>query len=231
MSDSAACEYAAQALKEAGAILCNQAEQAQYLLYHVPTPAFLRDEIPQDKIIIGGNLDFLPAGVRKMDLLRDEDYLAANAALTAEAAIGLLTGNCDLPFSQTRVLMLGWGRIGKCLERLLRALGFPVTVCARRKSELALASALGCSVCDADALIEDPSGFHYMINTAPYPVLPQEAMQKLDPETVCMELASKPGFLWPGVVQAKGLPGKYKAKASGALIAKTVLRLLGGEAQ
>lgn len=225
MCDGAATEYAVQALTQNGLKLSNQASQAQYLLYSVPTPAFLREEIPLDRVIIGGNLDFLPTGVQRIDLMKDEAYVAANAALTAEAAVGLITRSCESAFSQTKVLILGWGRIGKCLARLLERLDFQVCVCARRKSEQALAAALGYES-RTPALLND---YDYIVNTVPGGVFSDPVWKSAQEGAVKLELASQPGIPGKNVIQARGLPGKYKAKASGALIAASVLRLLGGE--
>ena len=226
MGEGAAVNAAARILEHWGFCLTGP-EQAQYLLYDIPTPAFLRDEIPADKHIIGGNLDFLPTYAQKTDLLKDEAYVAANAALTAEAGVGLIAGSCARKFRDTRALILGWGRIGKCLARLLRELGLQVCVCARRSSELVLAAALGYESRSAEEL-EDLVEFHYIVNTVPGPILADGVWNSVGADAALLEMASKPGIPVEKAIQARGLPGKYKALASAELIAGSIRRILGG---
>ena len=120
-----ATDHAAEYLKEAGIAVSDTAEGATHLLLPVPTRSF--DDLPEGVVVIGGNLHCLP-GYRTIDLLRDPMYLAENAAITARCAIALIGKELNgLP-----VLVLGWGRIGKCLGKFLSAAGARVTSAARR---------------------------------------------------------------------------------------------------
>ena len=70
------------------------------------------------------------------------------------------------------------------------------------------------------------SRYHCIVNTIPAPVLTEAEPTR--PGCLKLELAS--GIWLPGedVTLAHGLPGKYKPEASGALIAKTIAKYLGG---
>ena len=87
---------------------------------------------------------------------------------------------------------------------------------------------LGYRQADRQELARSLSRYHCIVNTIPAAVLTEEEGRTLRLDCLKLELAS--GIWLPGedVVPAHGLPGKYKPDAAGALIAKTIIRHLGG---
>lgn len=222
--DSQALIYAAVELNRNGIPFTSDPDEAQILLYNIPTPAFLKEEIPVQPLIIGGNLDFLSDEYRKLDLLKDPWYLAHNALLTAQAAVGLLVPKIECSFPDAPVLILGWGRIGKCLDQLLRQMGFPVSVYARKPEDRAMLSALGYTAVCREDIGAQLSDFQCIINTAPARILTDAEEGNIRRDCIQLDLASIRGLSGSNVLHARGLPGKYKAEASGKLIAQTILR-------
>ena len=212
-----ALAQAARHLAEAGVSFADSAREANVILLPVPTPPELMASAGPGQLCIGGNL---PEG---LDLLKDPEYLAENAAITAEAALGILLPALPCPLRGCRILLLGGGRIGVCLGQMLKALGADLTLWDRKPEKRALLRALGC---DAPETLPDPKPFRAVINTIPAAVLPENT--EFSPACVRLELAS--GQFLPGdaVISARGLPGKCKPEASGALIARLVLQYLKG---
>ena len=224
MSDSPAAIEAAVELNRMGLNFCASCEEADALLYDVPTPAFIRDDIPRGKLIIGGNLDFLDGTFPRLDLLKDPYYLAQNARITAEAALGLILPGIGQDFSQAPVLILGWGRIGKCLDQLFRRLDFPVSVYARNHKDRAMLSALGYTAVTKDEARLRLPDYSCIINTAPDVIFQEADWARASKDCILLDLASTKGILHPRANHARGLPGRYKPKASGKLIAQTIIR-------
>lgn len=222
--DSQALITAAVELNQNGVPFTADPEEADVLLYNVPTAAFLRDEIPKGPMIIGGNLDFLDETFPKLDLLKDPYYLAQNALLTAEATLGLILPKLECDFASANTLILGWGRIGKCLDQLLRRLGIPVSVYARKPEDRAMLGALGYTPVDREECSRKLLQYKCIINTAPAQVLSEEELAQASPDCIKIDLASTLSIPGPGVLHARGLPGRFKAEASGKLIARTILR-------
>lgn len=225
---TAALNAAACQLRSRGVVFTDSAQDAEFLLYPAPTRLEMLGECTMDHTVIGGNLDFLNEGVERLDLLKDPYYLAANAAITAEAALGLVLKELRREITRTNILILGWGRIGKCLTHQLHHLGANVTVYARKDADRAMLRALGYRYADRQELRRSLSRYHCILNTVPAPVLSEEEAGTFRSDALKLELAS--GFWLPGknVVDAHGLPGICKPEASGALIAKTVAYHLGG---
>ncbi len=177
--------------------------------------------LPRDITVIGGSLQH-PAleDYKILDLLQDASYVSENADITARCALQLLTVCLPHTLKDCPVLVIGWGRIGKCLARLLRLNDAAVTVCARKEADRAMLHALGYRT----QKHPDAAGFRAVINTAPAPVLPD------CPDGVFkMELSSVMGIGGENVLWAKGLPAIYAPESTGQLISRTLMQLLSRE--
>lgn len=233
---TAATQYAATELLGAGWDMANQpGGDVQILLLDVPsfgTNGLLRgggevqpilDKLPQEVTVCGGKLDH-PAleGYAKIDLLNDEDYLAENAYITAEAALDVALPYLQRTIRGCKVLILGWGRIGKCLADLLKRIGAEVTVAARKASDRAMIQALGlCS--EPFPICEETLQTAELI----YNTIPHEVLNSVQADNcIQIDLASKQGIVGDDVVIARGLPGIHFPKSSGTLIAKTLMGIL-----
>lgn len=181
----------------------------------------------KDICVIGGNLPVPELeGYRTADLLQDPLYLAENADITAHCAVKVALARLPVILKGCQVLIVGWGRIGKCLGRLLKNMGAIVTVAARKEADRALAAALGYEVLDPVKMGYELVRFRVIFNTVPALVLDKERVACCREDCLKLELASLSGMEGDDVIPARGLPGKEAPETSGELIAKTVLRML-----
>lgn len=195
---------------------------ADYYVFPMPTGAHpVLEELPDG----AAAMTAMAAGVHPRLRLRDyaaaEEVLAENAAITAEGALGLAILQSDRTLRGARVLVLGYGRIGRALAPRLRALGAEVTVYARRADRRVWAEDAGCST--LQTLPPEVAGYDYLFNTIPVPLLDRA------PEgCFCLELASAPGgFRDPdGVRIARGLPGKTAPSSAARVLRDGILRII-----
>lgn len=228
-------EYAADDLRSAGiALVDHPTPDATHLLLDVPSFAadgMLRcggdvekylQMLPPEIVIIGGNLNH-PAlrGYQKIDLLQDAQYLAMNAAITAGCALRVAAPLLRATFTDVPVLVIGWGRIGKCLGQLLKNIGADVTIAARRESDRAMLKALGYRAAEISAPLDR---YRLIFNTAPEPVADAEKLAACK-NCVKIDLASKRGLAGDDVIWARGLPGIHAPESSGKQISETILRI------
>lgn len=233
---SPAMSHCIRTLKNAGiTILSEPSMQVTHLL--MPVPSFTPDGtiigggnlrtlltlLPKNMVVIGGNLD-RPELVDypTVDLLQDPAYLAMNAQITAHCAIKTALQHLPVILDGCDALVIGWGRIGKCLAQLLQRMGATVTVCARKESDRSILSALGYQVQSTDTV--DPSAYRVIFNTVPTMLFPNCPGSGLK-----IDLASSLGLGSSDVIWARGLPGKDAPESSGTLIANTLLPLFGKE--
>lgn len=218
-----AIAFAAEELTRQGVVITQRpGKNVTHVLLGVPTKEGDFSALPPGVTVIGGNLQKLPDTFKKVDLLCEEAYLAENAAITADCALRLLGDRLPVTFYGCPILVIGWGRIGKCLAAMLKALGANVAVAARKQSDLGMLTALGYGAVPMDRI--RPEQYRAIVNTAPAPVLSEggeEACLKID-------LASELGMTGDNVLWARGLPGKMLPEASGKCIARGVLRHLEG---
>ena len=187
-------------------------------------PDRILEMLPPAAVVIGGNLKHPAlAEHRVLDLLQDPDYLAYNAAITAECALQIAASVLPAVFSDSPALIIGWGRIGKCLAKLLSALGTDVTIVARKEKDRAMIRALGYQAASVEDLNRLAPGKRLLFNTVPAPILGQEESAAWR-ECVKIDLASQRGLDGPDVIWSRGLPGVRTPVSSGALIARTILR-------
>jgi dipicolinate synthase subunit A len=187
-------------------------------------PELLKN-LPKDITIVGGNLPHFP-GYRSMDLLKDPFYLSQNAYITAHCAIRLAMLQLPVTLRGCKVLIIGWGRIGKCLTRLLRAMEADLTVAARKETDRATAHALGYSAISPNELSGTLNQYRLILNTVPAIIVEKDLLGECRENCLMIDLASTPGIDSPNALWARGLPGKDAPESSGILIAKTVIRLL-----
>ena len=176
--------------------------------------------------VIGGNLKH-PALVnyKTVDLLRDPFYIAENADITAHCAIVEAATRLPVTLKGCQVLVIGWGRIGKCLAGLLKNAGAVVSVAARKEADRAMLQTLGYDTEDAAKLDYSLVRYRVIFNTAPAPVIDKDALQYCSPDCLLIDLASQKGIDSPSVIWARGLPNKNAPESSGKLIARSILRL------
>ena len=218
LGDSPALPFAAKTLKRWGFTLLSSGETATHILMNVPNQMDL-ELLPPQGTIIGSKLDRVPDTYRKIDLLHDEWYLAENAALTADCALRLLGQRLPMAFRDCSVLVIGWGRIGKCLASLLKGVGCAVTVAARKAADREMLRVLGYEAVDIPQI--QAERYEAILNTAPASVLPDSGG-----ECVKIDLASVLGMAGENVLWAKGLPGKMLPETAGQLLAQGALHYL-----
>ena len=192
------------------------------------------------KTVLAGNVDAAAAEIaREMDIeLTDyflrEEFAVANAVLTAEGAIDIIMHSTPTSIWGSKILVVGFGRIGKALAYRLRALGAHVSVSSRTEADRAWCRAYGYDAEDTRSLGGHFGAYDVVINTVPVPVVDSQCLKELKPGALCIDLASRPGGvdmsaaekLGIHTIWALGLPGKAAPESAGAAIRDTIYNIL-----
>ena len=218
--------YAQEALHRVGILPVSEGSEASCWLFPVPTGEISRLPEP-GTLVIGGNLDKPElSAFPRLDLLADAIYLAENARLTAECALRILGDRLSVSLLGCPILIIGWGRVGKCLAQLLRNMDARVVVAARKPTDLGMLAVLGYEAVAVTQIPDILPDMRVIINTAPAPVLGETDLLLFPSHGIKLDLASSRGIAGEDVLWARGLPGKMLPEASGELIARRVLTLL-----
>jgi len=198
------------------------------------------DAVSKEQTVCAGRVDentYAAArerGITIKDFFAREELCVYNAAATAEGALSILMQETPMTVWGMRVLVIGFGRIGKLLANRLYGMGARVTVSARNHGDMAWIDTLGYAAADTDALEGSLSQFDAVINTVPAMVLGEERLKELKRGALCMDLASKPGgmdFAAAGrlgvhAVWALSLPGEVAPVSAGKIIRDTIYNIL-----
>ncbi len=161
-----------------------------------------------------------------------DSYALLNAVPTAEGAIKIAIENTPFALWKAKVLVIGYGRVGKILADRLKGMGCYVTVSARKPSDFALITALNLEKCHTEHLNDLPLNYDIIFNTVDFPVLNNDALENT-PCKCIIDLSGKGGFdlefakeLGITAIKAPGLPGIVAPKTAGEILAQTILDLI-----
>ena len=173
-------------------------------------------------------------GLRLFDYFLREELAVANAVPTAEGAVQLAMEELPVTLHGARVLVIGFGRLGRALAPRLSALGARVTVAARKWSDLAWIKVSGWEGEHSGQLKGWLCAYDLIINTVPALILDEGCLHDLKPGCLVLDLASKPGGVDFGAARRLGvpaiwalsLPGKVAPVTAGVIVRDTVCHIL-----
>jgi len=169
-----------------------------------------------------------------IDIMKRDDLAILNTIATAEGTIEVAIKNTDKILQGSRVLILGFGRVGKIVANKFSKMSAIVTCAARKVSDLAWIKAYGYNSLNINDMLYDLKEFDIIINTVPQTILKEKELKHIDAEALIIDLASSPGgidgkmaksmglnFIW-----ALALPGRIAPSSSAKFIKDTVYTIL-----
>lgn len=175
-------------------------------------------EIPPE--IIG---EITARGADVFDAGSDEEFLLANADLTARGALGFLLTNTQIDLTDMSIGIIGYGRIGSRLHRLLLFLGARVSVYTSRE---ALASELNAAGAESEIICPttDLSALDVVFNTSPTGVILPEVIEALPEKTRIIDLASGNVFAPSArLTKLSSIPAAMYPVSAGRLYAESII--------
>ena len=162
-------------------------------------------------------------GALVIDLLDDEDFLLENAELTALAALGIYLTSTKRSVRDTRVGIVGYGRIGKRLTNLFLYLGAAVRVFTSREGTRLDLCEWGVTT-EKSTNDADLSGLDLLINTAPASIFDKKS---IPPSLRIIDLASGDNFGGiPWVEKYPSIPAKMFPESAGRVWGRTIERYI-----
>lgn len=128
-----------------------------------------------------------------IDIMEYEDFAIKNAVATSEGAIKKAIEMTDITLNKANILILGFGRIGKCLARNLEGFGANIFCEARKNKDIALIESMGYNGVDLNNLDDVLSQMDIIFNTIPHMILDNERVNLLKKSACVIDLASVPG--------------------------------------
>lgn len=172
--------------------------------------------------------------LRIVEVVKRNDFAILNSIPSAEGAIQLAMEQLPITIHGSSVFVLGFGRVGTTLARMLGGVGAKITVVARDAAQRARAAEIGYRVSDFAGLPLIISEADIVFNTVPAMVLTARVVKNTRPEVLIIDLATDPGgtdfeaakSLNRKAILAPSLPGKVAPKTAGRILGQVVADLL-----
>ncbi len=169
-----------------------------------------------------------------IDLLTREELVVLNTISTAEGAIQIAMEETIKTIYGSKILVLGYGKVGKILANMLKGIGANVYCEARKNVDLAWIKAYGYVPIHLSELEKYLSEFDIIINTIPTLILDKQRLERVKKECLIIDLASNPGGVDKGEAKKMGiktiwalsLPGKVAPLTSAEFIKDTIYNVL-----
>ncbi|NLM95444.1 MAG: dipicolinate synthase subunit DpsA [Firmicutes bacterium] len=177
--------------------------------------------------------------LRLVETAEDDVIAILNSIPTAEGAVQLAMERLPVTIHGSTCVVVGFGRCGATLGRLLAAMGAEVVIVARNPVQLARAREMCLESRHLTELSEVAAKAQVIFNTVPHLVITEKVLEALPEGALVIDLASHPGGtdfaaarrLGIEAELALGLPGKVAPLSAGRILAETypdlILRLLG----
>lgn len=172
--------------------------------------------------------------IESYDILDIEEYAILNCIATAEGAIQIAMEEYPRTLSGSNILVMGFGRIGKILSKMLQGIGSNVYCEARKNEDLAYIRAYGYTPVNLTELDENLNKFDIIINNIPVQILDKSRLDLVKKDVLIIDLASKPGgvdFEYAKsrnikTIWALALPGKVAPVSSAEYIKETLYNII-----
>jgi dipicolinate synthase subunit A len=173
-------------------------------------------------------------GLELIEIMNLDEMAILNSIPSAEGAIQMAMERLPITIHDSRALVLGFGRTGVTLARMLAAIGAHVTVIARDAAQRARAYEMGMLSTDFSDLPALMPQADIIFNTVPALILSRPLLEKAAPEVLIIDLASAPGGtdftaaqeLGIAATLVPGLPGRVAPKTAGVILARVIRRIL-----
>ncbi len=171
---------------------------------------------------------------RLIDYSKIESLMVLNAISTAEGAIEVIMKNTDFTLCSSNVLVIGNGRIGKIISKMLAGIGAKVTTTARKGEDFAYIESMGLDFEHSENLSKVLPKADVIVNTVPHRIIKDDDYRLIKKGSFIIDLASMPGYINKDLCKlnsikfehALSLPGKSAPKSAGYAIYKAILPYL-----
>ena len=169
-----------------------------------------------------------------IDIMQKEELAVLNAIATVEGTIEIAISNTTQNIHGSKILILGFGRIGKVLAQKFAALSAKITCAARKVEDVAWIETYGYEYTNINNIKEELGNYDIIINTVPQMILNEQNLKYVKKDCLLIDLASVPGGIDSKVAEAEnlkliwalGLPGKVAPVTSAKYVKNAIYNVL-----
>lgn len=168
-----------------------------------------------EKLLSENNFNFL-------NILKDEKFTLINAIITAEGTIQKLIKENEKSLFESKVCILGYGRVSKALSRRLVPLCETLIIYNNPSINYIYSKIDNINSRTINHFKHEAKNFDVIINTIPSLIITEDILNSLNNSTLIIDLASLPGGIDFEKAKEKniktihylGIPGKISSKSA-----------------
>lgn len=161
-----------------------------------------------------------------IDVMKCEELTIKNAILTAEGAIQIAMGKSQITIHDSKCLVLGFGRIGKILAKMLNGIGAEVYCEARKQQDLAWIKTYGYKPVHLKNIEKVLGQCDFIFNTIPFMILDEGKLNLVNKQSIIIDLASKPGGVNFEAAKRLNLQAEWALTLPGKVASKTAAKYI-----
>lgn len=147
-----------------------------------------------DVRLIGGTIPETYSSQKKhyYDLTKDDEFIKSNLQPTIEGIIQYILNSIEYSISGSKILIIGFGRLGKMLAKHLQTFGAEIAVACSNNDEISVAKDANLYSCTIEQK-SDRFDIDIIVNTVPAHVLTEQELKRISCHTMLIDVASVPG--------------------------------------
>ena len=165
------------------------------------------------------NLNFI-------NILKDEKFTLINAIITAEGSIEKLIHESEKSLFESKVCIIGYGRVSKALSRRIEPLCEELIIYNNPSINYVYTKIDNIKSRTLDNFKNEAKNFNIIVNTIPHLIITKEILNSLNKKTLILDLSSLPGgvdFKYANIKNIKtihylGIPAKVSRESSSKAI-------------
>lgn len=173
-------------------------------------------------------------------LMNDLDVIKDNAVITVEGIIADIIVNTDRAIGDSKVLVFGYGNVGKVLVDYLSLLGANVcvSVVLEEDKKNLISKNIDCFYSyDHDRLIKEIGVNDVIVNTVPKTIIDEHDIKYINQDSYVLDISSHPHGINREVLDEYfiknklylGIPGKVASKTAGNILTKKINQIMKGK--
>lgn len=171
-------------------------------------------------------------------MMKDKEVIRKNAVPTAEGVLADVINNTEHTLSDSKILVFGYGNIGKVIVKYLNLLGANTCVSIIDSDDKKILDAIGIKCFYSNSisdLVEHIGCADVIINTVPSTIIDDNLIKYINKDCYVLDVASHPHGINREVLDEffiknklyLGIPGKVAPKTSGKILCKKINEVMG----
>jgi len=186
-----------------------------------PTQIFFGGHIKEEVFAIAEKY-----AVNCVDMLKWEELALLNAIPTAEGAIKIAMENTEFTLHGARVMIVGFGRIGKLLCKMLMGIGASVHPVVLERHEAAAAKSFGYSPIMYEKMDARISGMDVIFNTVPEILFDRHNIKHISKDCLFVDVSSVPHGINSRFAKEAGIKVLFAGSLPGAVAPKSAAKYI-----